>query len=378
MNAIVRRSLRVARGARRGAEVSLATGRTWVIGSAADLCDVVLPDEGVAKRHCALSLDARAHVVCTALETTVWIGQRELPPGASVSMPDFLPLRCGQATLLVGPEGSDWSFSMVAAEKAPGWSERARGLLAHARAASPLAFGAIVMGSTVLVASSVWGAVSWLTAPPALSVDNLSRSQRWLLSVAPRGSELQLIADEARAGLVVSGYVTTERERLDLAAALARQRNAPRSEVVSVEDLLGRLAQVARLQSLACEPAYRGGGRAACANELADEAAAQRLRAAALAQVGGLRELTLEVSPPRVMAVAPTTAAPRRGPSSRKYAVLMSNKRGNQLVGPAGQRWREGDAFDGMTIRRIELDQVVFERGPREEVVLQLAQLDPR
>ncbi len=366
MNLLARRNLHVARGVRRGAELALAAGGTCVIG-AASACDLVLRDEGVAQRHCALTLDARGRVTCTALDASVWVGQRQLPPGATMAMPDFLPLRCGRVTLLIGPEGSDWSFSTVAAESSPGMWERTAAGLQRVSSASPAAFAALLLGSTLLVGGSVWATVSWLTAPQRWTEDNVAGAQRWLLSVSPRGSELQLVLDDSlQQPLVVTGYVSTERQREALLNVMPNRGAAPRAEVVSVEQMLAALAQVARRQGLACEAAYHGAGRVACNNEIADEAAAERLRIAASSEVAGLRELALAVTPP--------PPVQRAAAGSRPYSVLMSNLRGNQLIGPGGRRWSEGDAFDGMTIRRILFDQVVFERD-RGEVVLALGQL---
>ncbi len=372
MNSVARRTLHVARGSERGAEWPLTAGSTCVIGAEAALCSAVLGDDGVARRHCSLTLDARAHVIVTALEAPVWVGQRELLRGASMAMPDFLPLRCGQATMLIGPEGSDWSYSLGAADSAPGLGQRADAVVQQVRSASPLAFAALLLASTLLVAGSVWGAVSWLTASPN-AVDNAARTQRWLLSAAPRDSELQLVVDDSSQRLVVTGYVRTERERAELAAALARRPYSPRAEFVAVEPMLAAVRELAHQNGLACAPAYRGAGRVAC-DPVTDAAAAERLRSASQ-QVAGLRELTLPLaSPPPVLASAKPAARRAAASGSRRFAVLMSNKRGNQLIGPAGERWSEGDDFDGMTIRRIQLDQVVFERD-RGEVVLQLAQL---
>jgi hypothetical protein len=362
------RILHVARGAQRGVNVPLTPGFTCLIGSAPSPHGVQLRDEGVVPRHCALEVDGRGHLVVTALDASVWVGQRELPPGASMAMPDFLPLRCGAATLLVGPEGSDWSYSIAAAQRAPGWRHRTGDGLQRLQATSQIAAGAVLMVSALLVAGSVWGTVNWLTAPPSSAIDNFAQVQRWLPSVAPSDSELQLIGDDTLQRLVVSGYVATERQRTALTAALARQPDAPHAEVVSVEQMLAGVAQAAAQQGLRCEAAYRGAGRAACSNEMTDIAAAERLRRAS-AQVMGLRELSLQVAAP--------PAAAAKAQSSRRYAVLMSNKRGNQLVGPGGERWHEGDAFDGMTIRRIAFDQVVFARGGGgDEVVRWLAELN--
>ncbi len=308
------RILHVARGADRGAEWPLSAGRMCVIGTHPS-CDVVLRDEGVAPRHCALTLNARARVTCTALEAAVRVGRRELPPGASMGMPDFLPLRCGQATLLVGHAGADWSYSLRAATSAPSLIDRAGDRLQRVRAAQPTAFAALVCISTLLVAGSVWGAVSWLTAPSGPAPVALSQTQRWLMSVAPRGSELRLVFDETRQRLVVTGSVQTEQEREQLEQAVRRQRADLASEVV------------ARERTPARSPA-----------------------------VAGMGERALPEQPPR------------------RFAVIMSNLRGNQIVGPGGERWREGDEFEGMMVRSIRFDHVVFERD-RSPVVLYLPQL---
>jgi hypothetical protein len=317
-DAVTRRSLHIARGAQRGADLPLAASRTCVIGADATRSDIVLRDEGVAPRHCALALDARSHVICTALDAPVRVGQRELPPGASMAMPDFLPLRCGRATLLVGPEGSDWSYSLSAASSAPSLGERAGDGLQRVRAARPTVFAALVCASTVLVAGSVWSAVSWLTSPSGPAPASLSQTQRWLLSVAPRGSALQLVFDETQQRLVVSGSVETEHEREQLALAVWRQGGGLVSEVVSRE-------------------------RA-------------RDEAAALAPATGAADVASPALP------------------ARRFAVLMSSLRGRQIIGPGGERWREGDEFEGMTVRSIRFDHVVFERE-RSPVVLYLPQL---
>jgi hypothetical protein len=321
---VIRRSLHIARGAQRGADLPLEAGRTIVVGADAKTCDIVLRDAGVAQRHCVLAIDARSHIVCTALDAAVRIGQRELPPGASMAMPDFLPLRCGQATLLVGPEGSDWSYSMVAANSAPSLSERAGEGLQRVRSARPAVFAALLCASTLLVGGSVWGAVSWLTAPSRQAGPDLSQAQRWLLSVAPRGSELQIVVDETRQRLVVLGQVETEHEREQLTRAVLRQGHGLASEVVSREQL---------------------------------RTAAPRDHAAMVREVA-----------PAADATAP------RSTSARRFAVLMSDRRGSQIVGPGGERWREGDEFEGMTVRSIRFDHVVFERE-RRPVVLYLPQL---
>jgi hypothetical protein len=372
MNAVASRSLHVARGLQRGSDLPLTAGSTCVIGASPALCTVVLRDKDVAPRHCSLTLDARGHMTCTALDASVRVGQRELPPGASMAMPDFLPLCCGQATLLVGPTGSDWSFSMIAAESAPGLRQRAETLLQGVRASNPPAFAALLLASLLIAAGSVWGAVNLLIAPLRMPADNMARAQRWLQSIAPSGSELRLIADENSERWIVSGYVPTARQRDALAAMISRQPDAPRAEVFAVEQLLASLTRLAQREGVACAAVYHGAGRVGCSNEISD-AAAGKLRTVSN-RVEGLRDLSLQVAAPKAALQAVAKVAPQRTAGGRKFSVLMSNKRGNRLIGPAGEGYREGDTFDGMTIRRIMFDQVVFQRD-NDEVVLYLAQL---
>jgi hypothetical protein len=374
MNAVANRTLHVARGLQRGSDLPLFAGSGCVIGSSAALCSVVLRDKDVAARHCALTLDARGRVTCTALDAAVWVGQRELPPGASMVMPDFLPLRCGQATMLIGPEGSDWSFSMIAAESAPGLRQRVADQMQRVRVSNPPAFAALLLGSLAVAAGSVWGAVSYLAAPLRTPADDLARAERWLQTIAPSGSELQLVADDnSSSGWVVAGYVPTTPQRDALMAATERQRAAPRAQVVAVDDMLASLTRLATREGVMCAAVYQGAGRVGCSNEMANAAAASNLRAAS-ARVAGLRELSLQVAVPKTASRVALVKAPARAADARKYSVLMSNKRGNRLIGPAGEGYSEGDSFDGMTIRKIMFDQVVFQRD-KDEVVLHLAQL---
>ncbi len=366
MTTVANRILHVARGLQRGSDLPLITGGTCVIGASPALCSVVLRDKDVAPRHCALTLDARGRVTCTALDDAVWVGQRELRPGASMVMPDFLPLCCGQATLLVGPRGSDWSFAMRAAATAPGLRQRVEVQLQRMRSSNPPAFAALLLGFLLVAAGSVWGTVNYLTVPLRTPADNMARLQRWLQSVAPHDSELQLIANDNGERLTVSGYVPTTRQRETLAAAIAQRADAPGSEVVSVEQLLSSVTAISQRQGVACTPVYRGAGRIGCSLEIGDAVTAEKLRAAS-SNVAGLRELSLQIAAPRLAA-----QVPKRTAGSRQYSVVMSNKRGSRLIGPAGERYSEGDSFDGMTIRRILFDHVVLQRD-NDEVVLILA-----
>lgn len=382
MNSANARTLHFAQGLQRGVDVPLEAGSVCVVGSSPEACTLVLFDDGVAARHCALTLDGDGRINCTAFDAPVRVGERELKAGESMTLPDLVPLRCGDAMLLVGPEGSDWLRPVAAgsAERSGLWA-RGANALRNARATHPAMTLAVLLGCGGLLAGSVWGTVSYINAPLRLSVDNVARAQQWLKSVAPAGSELQLIADESRQRLVVSGYVPTNYQRELLVATIAEQADAPRSEVYSVEQMMASVVRMAQLEGLACVAAYGGAGRVSCTNDIANAQAADRLRAAS-AQVSGLRELSLQVNAPQpvtasneVIPVAPNArgGGPKGVSIGRKFSIFIS-KRGKYIVGPAGEKFKEGDVFEGLTIRSIELDRVVFERDA-EEYVFYVAQM---
>jgi type II secretory pathway component PulC len=134
------------------------------------------------------------------------------------------------------------------------------------------------------------------------------------------------------------------------------------------------VVRMAQLEGVACVAAYGGAGRVSCTNDISNPAAADRLRSAA-AQVAGLRELFLQVSAatpaPPDAAVPVANNARGGGPKGvaigRKFSILIS-KRGKHVIGPAGEKYGEGDVFDGLAIRSIALDHVVFERDGAEYV----------
>lgn len=360
------RTLHFAQGLQRGVELPLSAGEALVIGASPEQCTVALLDDGVAARHCALTLDGHGRVSCTAFDAAVRIGDRELRPGESMLLPDFAPLHCGEATLLVGPSGSDWSQSAAVAARESSLWQRVGASLRRARVSHPIALAAVLLGSTGLLAGSVWGTVSYLGAPPRLSVDDMSRANQWLKSAAPASSELELFFDEKRQRLVVSGYVRSNYDREHLKAKFSELSDPPINEALSVEQMQTSVVHIAQLEGVACVVAYLGKGRAQCTNEIADAAAAEKLRIASK-QVAGLRELTLQVAGP---APAPDAVSPAAAPSAkgcgrkgmaigRKFSILMS-KKGNLLIGPANEPYKVGDVFEGMVIREIMLDKVIF------------------
>jgi hypothetical protein len=50
---------------------------------------------------------------------------------------------------------------------------------------------------------------------------------------------------------------------------------------------------------------------------------------------------------------------------TQKFSVLMFRNQ-RYLVGQYGERYREGEQFDGFTINRIGIDKIMFERDGHE------------
>src|SRR4051812_8503208 len=82
--------------------------------------------------------------------------------------------------------------------------------------------------------------------------------------------------------------------------------------------------------------------------------------------VPGLRSLQVTVSPLPIAAAA-TPAPAATGPMrlTQKFAVFMFRNQ-RYLIGPYGERYLEGQQFEGFKISRIGVDQVLFERDGRE------------
>jgi Inner membrane component of T3SS, cytoplasmic domain len=369
------KSLRIVRGLQQGVEVVLAPGSACVVGSQPQGCGVVLLDENVAARHFVLMSDGLGQVICTARDAPVRIDTRDLQPGESLVLADNQAVACGEAVLQIGPVGAGVPSLLTAAAAKPAAQrarERAAAALHRARVMHPVMLVLVLATAASLVVSAAYATVSMLASPRRLSIDDLGGAQQWLKGIAPAGSELQMVADEARQRLVVTGYVPTNYQRELVAASMSETGNPPHNEVVSVEQMMASLARMAQLEGVPCVATYRGTGRVGCTNEIvgADEAA--RLRTAAQ-QVKGLRDLQLQVAAPAGPAPAaaassvPLVAEAPKPPVSlsKKFSVFMT-KKGSYLVGPAGERYAEGDMFQGLMVKKIELDRVLFEHEQRE------------
>lgn len=355
------RQLRILSGLHRGAEVPIGREQRCVIGSSAE-CSIVLFDAQVAPKHCVVQSDAFG-LSCRALDAAVTIGDREIAAGEVAKLADFTLVRCGQAAFSVGSEAGDWSIPERALQ-----APRARSLHAvrSLRQINPYALFATVLLGITCVIGLAYAALSDRTYE--LTADRVEAARAWLKKIAPADSELAIGADTLPGQqLLLTGYVRNEPQLQALLAASRRSSFAPRVEVYSIDEMTAAMERLSRLAQLPCEPRYQGAGQFSCADAVSSDAVAAKLRMVAR-DVPGLRGLQISVLSPPVVAAAPSPAAPPPSDPVRltqKFSVLMwRNQR--YLIGQYGERYKEGEQFDGFKINRIGFDKILFEREGRE------------
>lgn len=351
--------LRVLSGLHRGAEVPLTTQERYIIGSNAESA-VVLCDRGVAARHCVISADAYGWT-CRALDAPLSIGQRELKKGEAASFEELELIRCGAVAFGVGPALADWSAAELALQTSP-----RRTPLRSLRQLNPLlTFATVIFGITCVIGLAY---AALLDGDADLTPDHVEAARAWLRGVAPDGSELTIGVDHAANNeLLLSGYVPYARQLQDLVKSSRTSKFNPRLDVYAVDEMTASMARLADLSGVPCEPQYKTEGHLACSVAVDSEANATRLRNAAR-DVPGLRSLDVRVvaAPPAVAAAAPAPAANEENVRlTRKFSVLMFRNH-RYLVGPYGEKYAEGEEFDGFKISRIGIDEVKFERDGRE------------
>jgi type III secretion system YscD/HrpQ family protein len=369
------RTVRVVQGLQEGAEFSLDSGLPCVIGSDPS-CTAVLLDENVAPRHCLLSIEDRS-VRCTALDDAVRIGASTLAPGATARIFDYQTIEIGDASFAVRPADEEWEKGLA----------RAGSLLARFSPGGRLRSPRRLLGSAFLVvigfAASLSLAYAMMSPDRTEMTEARTREARqWLKSIAPVGSELQLEVDSDH-HLSVSGYVNTIYQRDLLAMSLHDSEYQARSDIHATEEIVAAVARLARLEGISCLAKDAGAGIVSCANEVDTPEAASKLTSLAQ-QVPGLKALNVQVkkgepiAPPAqevaeavppaasaVVAMAPTVAPLRM---SRRFSSILILKKNKWLIGAYGEKFAEGDEFNGIRIVKIELDQVEFQKGDRHYV----------
>jgi len=369
------RTVRVVQGLQEGAEFSLDPGLPCVIGSDAS-CTAVLLDENVAPRHCLLSIDDRI-VRCTALDESVRIGTSKLEPGATARIFDYQTIEIGNASFAVRPADEDWEQGLA----------KAGSLLASFSPGGSLRSPGRLLGSAILVvigfAASLSLAYAMMSPDRTEMTEARTReAQQWLKSVAPVGSQLQLEVDSDH-HLTVSGYVNTIYQRDLLAMSLHDSEYQARSDIHATEEIVAAVARLARLEGVSCLAKDAGAGVVTCANEVDTPEAASKLTSLAQ-QVPGLKALNVQVkkgepiapvtpvaeeaAPPAaqsVEAMKPTNAPLR---VSKRFSSILILKKNKWLIGAYGEKFAEGDEFNGIRIVKIELDQVEFQKGDRHYI----------
>lgn len=358
------RQLRVLKGLHHDASVALTGQERHLVGSDAQ-CSVVLCDPGVAPRHCVIASDDYG-LTCRAIDAPLSIGGRQIKPGETASLEDFALIQCGTATLGVGPAEGDWSSAFRAMQAQ---AAKPRSPVRSLQRLNPYAQFAVVIVGIAAVIGAAYAALS--SGEAGQSTGRVEAARHWLATVAPPNSELAIGTDLApERDLLLSGYVLATQEMETLRKASKSFRDDLRLQVYSVQDMLAELSRQAQLAGTDCAPVYKSAGRMGCSKAVANERIAAKLRTAAR-DVPGLRSLDLSVdAPPVVAASVPAAPVARVGDDrpmrlTRKFAVFMFRNQ-RYLIGPHGERYREGDEFDGFTIEHIEIDQVTFARDGRQ------------
>lgn len=355
------KQVRILSGLHRGAEVTVASDEHCVIGSDPE-CSIVLFDPQVAPRHCVLQADEFG-LSCRALDASVTIDDRQIAAGEVAKLEDFSLIRCGQAALSIGPPNGDWSLAereLTTPRAKPMHAVRSL------RQLNPYALFATVLAGITCVIGLAYAALSDRTHE--LTPTRVEAARAWLKKIAPEGSELTIGADAAPSHqLLLTGYVRDDAQMRALLSATRGSDFAPRVEVYAVDEMTGSMERLLRLAELPCDLNYQGSGQYLCSEAVPSETVAMRLRTIAR-DVPGLRALQVSVVPPPAVAAAPSPASVVAGGPVRltqKFSVLMwRNQR--YLIGQFGERYREGEQFDGFKIARIDVDKIKFERDGKE------------
>lgn len=354
------KQVRILSGLHRGAEVAV-TSEHCVIGSDPE-CSIVLFDPQVAPRHCVLQADEFG-LSCRALDAAVTIDDRPVAAGEVAKLEDFSLIRCGQAALSIGPPSGDWSIAERALT-----TPRTKPMQAvrSLRQLNPYALFATVLLGITCVIGLAYAALS--DRPYELTPSRVEAARAWLKKIAPEGSELTIGADASPSHqLLLTGYVRDDAQMRSLLSATRASDFAPRVEVYAVDEMTSSMDRLLRLADLACELRYQGSGQFLCAEAVPSDTIAMRLRTVAR-DVPGLRALHVSVVPPPMVAAAPPPApVVASGPVrlTQKFSVLMWRNQ-KYLIGQFGERYREGEEFDGFRIARIDVDKIKFEREGKE------------
>lgn len=352
-----RRQLRILNGLHDGALTLLEDDEHYVIGADAQ-CAIVLCDDGVAARHCVVQ-STRYGATCRALDGSVTLDGRTLAPGDIAAIGELDVLECGPVRFSVGPADADWESLSGAAASRPSPLD----VLRSAKRWNPYALFCGVLIGMMGVLGAVYAALS--TGEAELNRSQVTDARQWLQTIAPAGSELTIGVENSRGkGLLLSGYVTADRDIATLENASRASRFKPRIDVHSAENMTRTLSRLAQLSDIACKAEYLSGGRIACANAVASEGQASRLRLL-VRDVPGATDVHVRIAPPVQPPPPPIQQSTPAPPVvTEKFAVLMTAHE-RYLIDRVGKKYVEGDQFNGLRIRRIGLDQVIFERDGR-------------
>lgn len=359
MVSVVDKKIRILSGLHAGVQLLCEHGAQYLIGADCS-CSIVLCDLDIAAKHCLVSVDSFG-VTCRAIDASFTVGGKPVAVGQVVALEDFQVVQCGPVQLSIGPAAGDWpDVEDIGSLHAVTALDAVRSL----KRLNPYVLFAAVLFGLSCVLGLAYATLS--DGETKLTSSSLAAARQWLASIAPRGSELEIGVEGPQGSrLLVSGYVPDARQLAKLNDAANRFARDLRIEVYAIDDMLSSLTRLAGLASIPCMPQYRGGGRVACTSAVDNAVRATRLQMIAR-DVPGLRTLDVGVAPQSIVPPPAPPPVPQTAPVqlSEKFAVLMFRDR-RYLIGRYGKRYIEGEEFDGFRIKRIELDQVLFEREGR-------------
>lgn len=265
-------------GARRD---GLGTGML-VIG-AADDCDLILADNGVAPHHAILGITSTGWSV-RALDGAVVVASRAIPPGDSVVLDWFDVAHLGPVSLSVGdPDSPRWTTLSGPAAATEGSAASARS--SRRKRLLVAAIGLPICAATAITAASLRPHEE--PQPP---------SQRSLLerTVQEVSLETSRIEQDTRGKLRVSGLATDDTKVERLRDNLAARGVVAEVAVRSGKDIARDVAEVLRLSNLDAETGYRGKGEVGIRGHFGDGTALDEVLASrALRDVKGLAKVAV-------------------------------------------------------------------------------------
>lgn len=349
MNPPVLHELRVLSGEQRGARVNVAHGRPVIVSSDWN-SDVVLRGPDMAGRRVALTI-AGDGVQLRVLEGSVRVGDRELAAGEAVQLPLHAPLHVGRTALAVGLGGdARWDAPAAAATSTSTAAAAARPA-SRQRTAWPralLAIGGVLASGSIGAIALAYAATPHAPTPAEAAAQSQAALQR--------AGFTRLAAQPGADGeVLVSGYLQTAAQRLQVERLLAAGAHRARLSVWVDDELAASVREVYRVNGIPAQVETSGPGAVVVHTQEADGVHLAQVQATARRDVAGLSAIDAQNTAP----ARPRTpaAAPVDDPGKRIASVVNGSPA--YLVTADGTRYFEGALLPtGHRIAGIAADEV--------------------